>query len=195
MLWPEMPKHSASCSPCPVLGPSAPSLYPSFSISLSLRRDLVEEAEVCDWLFSSSSLKHVSKLQSACKKMELLNELMDRGGNYVAAALPFVVSLLARGLAGRALLVAHSLPQTPEVTQWAVTLNPLLLVGSCTSLVALLGAGRGFLLTGEEVGLSPLCGNVGPGARGAAGMFGLGRSCGPAVGQGEGSRLSHWEAC
>lgn len=132
--------------------------------SLSLRRDLVEEAEVCDWLFSSCSLKHVSKLQSACKKMELLNELMDRGGNYVAAALPFVVSLLARGLSGRALLVAPSLPQTPEVTQWAVTLDPFLLVGSCTSLVALLGAGRGFLLTREEVGLSPLCGNVGPGA-------------------------------
>lgn len=119
---------------------------------------------MCDWLFSSCSLKHVSKLQSACKKMELLNELMDRGGNYVAAALPFVVSLLARGLSGRALLVAPSLPQTPEVTQWAVTLDPLLLVGSCTSLVALLGAGRGFLLTREEVGLSPLCGNVGPGA-------------------------------
>ncbi|NWZ30687.1 NOL6 protein, partial [Asarcornis scutulata] len=66
-------------------------------------------------------LKHVSKLQSACKKMELLNELMDRGGNYVAAALPFVVSLLARGLAGRALLVAHSLPQTPE---WLIDAEP-----------------------------------------------------------------------
>lgn len=49
--------------------------------------------------------------------MQLLNELMDRGGNYVAAALPFIVSLLARGLAERALLVAHSLPQIPEVTQ------------------------------------------------------------------------------
>nr|XP_047904507.1 nucleolar protein 6 isoform X2 [Anser cygnoides] len=66
-------------------------------------------------------LKHVSKLQSACKKMELLNELMDRGGNYVAAALPFIVSLLARGLAGRALLVAHSLPQTPE---WPIDAEP-----------------------------------------------------------------------
>lgn len=49
--------------------------------------------------------------------MELLNELMDRGGNYVAAALPFIISLLTRGLARRALLVAHSLPETPEVTQ------------------------------------------------------------------------------
>lgn len=59
----------------------------------------------------------MSKLQGTCKKMQLLNELMDRGGNYVAAALPFVVSLLARGLSRRAQLVAHSLPQTSEVTQ------------------------------------------------------------------------------
>uniref|UniRef100_A0A8C3K0Z5 Nucleolar protein 6 n=1 Tax=Calidris pygmaea TaxID=425635 RepID=A0A8C3K0Z5_9CHAR len=66
-------------------------------------------------------LKHVSKLQSTCKKMQLLNELMDRGGNYVAAALPFVVSLLGRGLAGRALLVAHSLPQIPE---WPIDAEP-----------------------------------------------------------------------
>uniref|UniRef100_A0A8C3SMZ3 Nucleolar protein 6 n=1 Tax=Chelydra serpentina TaxID=8475 RepID=A0A8C3SMZ3_CHESE len=58
-------------------------------------------------------LKHVSKLQGACKKMQLLNELMDRGGNYVAAALPFVTSLLARGLAERVLLLTHSLPQWP----------------------------------------------------------------------------------
>ncbi|XP_075383089.1 nucleolar protein 6 isoform X2 [Mycteria americana] len=66
-------------------------------------------------------LKHVSKLQGACKKMQLLNELMDRGGNYVATALPFVVSLLARGLAGRALLVTHSLPQIPE---WPIDAEP-----------------------------------------------------------------------
>ncbi|NXT35119.1 NOL6 protein, partial [Pelecanoides urinatrix] len=66
-------------------------------------------------------LKHVSKLQATCKKMQLLNELMDWGGNYVAAALPFVVSLLARGLAGRALLVTHSLPQIPE---WSIDAEP-----------------------------------------------------------------------
>ncbi|XP_033928968.1 nucleolar protein 6 [Melopsittacus undulatus] len=66
-------------------------------------------------------LKHVSKLQGACKKMELLNELMDRGGNYVAAALPFIVSLLVRGLSGRALLVVHSLPQIPE---WPIDAEP-----------------------------------------------------------------------
>lgn len=66
--------------------------------------------------------------------MQLLNELMDRGGNYVAAALPFIVSLLARGLSRRAQLVAHSLPQTPEVMQLG---NPLQLVGCQLSLVAL----------------------------------------------------------
>ncbi|XP_041278004.1 nucleolar protein 6 isoform X2 [Onychostruthus taczanowskii] len=66
-------------------------------------------------------LKHVSKLQGTCKKMQLLNELMDRGGNYVAAALPFVVSLLARGLSQRAQLVAHSLPQIPE---WPIDAEP-----------------------------------------------------------------------
>uniref|UniRef100_A0A8C3UNR9 Nucleolar protein 6 n=1 Tax=Catharus ustulatus TaxID=91951 RepID=A0A8C3UNR9_CATUS len=66
-------------------------------------------------------LKHVSKLQGTCKKMQLLNELMDRGGNYVAAALPFIVSLLARGLSRRAQLVAHSLPQTPE---WPIDAEP-----------------------------------------------------------------------
>nr|XP_030113545.1 nucleolar protein 6 isoform X1 [Taeniopygia guttata] len=66
-------------------------------------------------------LKHVSKLQSTCKKMQLLNELMDQGGNYVAAALPFIVSLLARGLSQRAQLVAHSLPQVPE---WPIDAEP-----------------------------------------------------------------------
>uniref|UniRef100_A0A8C3SQ80 Nucleolar protein 6 n=1 Tax=Chelydra serpentina TaxID=8475 RepID=A0A8C3SQ80_CHESE len=66
-------------------------------------------------------LKHVSKLQGACKKMQLLNELMDRGGNYVAAALPFVTSLLARGLAERVLLLTHSLPQAP---QWPISAEP-----------------------------------------------------------------------
>uniref|UniRef100_A0A8D0GV09 Nucleolar protein 6 n=1 Tax=Sphenodon punctatus TaxID=8508 RepID=A0A8D0GV09_SPHPU len=66
-------------------------------------------------------LKHLSKLQGACKKMELLNEMMDQGGNYVAAALPFLTSLLQHGLAERVLLLTHSLPQTP---QWAISMEP-----------------------------------------------------------------------
>lgn len=67
-------------------------------------------------LVSLSSLRHVSKLQVACKKMQLLNELMDRGGNYVAASLPFLMGLLERGLGKRILLVTHALPQIPPVT-------------------------------------------------------------------------------
>uniref|UniRef100_A0A8C8S5Z8 Nucleolar protein 6 n=1 Tax=Pelusios castaneus TaxID=367368 RepID=A0A8C8S5Z8_9SAUR len=66
-------------------------------------------------------LKPVSKLQGACKKMQLLTELMDHGGNYVAAALPFVTSLLARGLAERVMLLTHSLPQAP---QWPISAEP-----------------------------------------------------------------------
>uniref|UniRef100_A0A7M4FBZ1 Nucleolar protein 6 n=1 Tax=Crocodylus porosus TaxID=8502 RepID=A0A7M4FBZ1_CROPO len=66
-------------------------------------------------------LKPVSKLQGACKKMQLLNELMDRGGNYVATSLPFITSLLARGLDERALLLTHSLPQTQE---WPIDADP-----------------------------------------------------------------------
>ncbi|KYO18444.1 nucleolar protein 6 [Alligator mississippiensis] len=66
-------------------------------------------------------LKPVSKLQGACKKMQLLNELMDRGGNYVATALPFMTSLLARGLGERVLLLTHSLPQTQE---WPIDADP-----------------------------------------------------------------------
>ncbi|XP_070599757.1 nucleolar protein 6 isoform X2 [Erythrolamprus reginae] len=57
-------------------------------------------------------LHHVSKLQAACKRMQLLNALMDRGGNYVAAVLPFFLSLLERGLGRRLELLAHQLPQT-----------------------------------------------------------------------------------
>lgn len=91
--------------------------------------------------------------------MQLLNELMDRGGNYVAAALPFIVSLLTRGLARRALLVAHSLPNTPEVTQWAVTLHPLLPVRSFMYVVALLDAGEGIL--GHQGENGPLWGMQG----------------------------------
>uniref|UniRef100_A0A670Z235 Nucleolar protein 6 n=1 Tax=Pseudonaja textilis TaxID=8673 RepID=A0A670Z235_PSETE len=66
-------------------------------------------------------LRHVSKLQTACKKMQLLNALMDRGGNYVAAVLPFFLSLLERGLARRVALLAHQLPQTQP---WSIHQDP-----------------------------------------------------------------------
>uniref|UniRef100_A0A8D2Q7D4 Nucleolar protein 6 n=1 Tax=Varanus komodoensis TaxID=61221 RepID=A0A8D2Q7D4_VARKO len=66
-------------------------------------------------------LRHVSKLQLACKKLQLLSELMDHGGNYVAATLPFLLGLLERGLAQRVLLLAHSLPETPP---WPINADP-----------------------------------------------------------------------
>uniref|UniRef100_A0A8C5LK55 Nucleolar protein 6 n=1 Tax=Leptobrachium leishanense TaxID=445787 RepID=A0A8C5LK55_9ANUR len=59
-------------------------------------------------------LTHLVQLQDACKKMKLLNELMDRGGDYVSTVLPFLLSVLARGLDQRISLLSHTLPQRPE---------------------------------------------------------------------------------
>ncbi|XP_053304284.1 nucleolar protein 6 [Spea bombifrons] len=66
-------------------------------------------------------LTRVAQLQEACKKMKLLNELMDRGGDYVSAALPFLLSVLNQGLGKRVALLSHTLPQTPE---WSVGDDP-----------------------------------------------------------------------
>jgi len=66
-------------------------------------------------------------LQASCKKLSLLNELMDHSGNYVLSALPFILSLLQRGLGERINLLVHSLPQDPEVDYL-----PLTLVKICT---------------------------------------------------------------
>uniref|UniRef100_UPI003AAB698B nucleolar protein 6 n=1 Tax=Centroberyx gerrardi TaxID=166262 RepID=UPI003AAB698B len=57
------------------------------------------------------------KLQSSCKKLNLLSELMDHSGNYVHTALPFILSLLQRGLGERIRLLTHSLSPDPE---WSV---------------------------------------------------------------------------
>ncbi|XP_047448023.1 nucleolar protein 6 [Mugil cephalus] len=57
------------------------------------------------------------KLQSSCKKLNLLSELMDHSGNYVHTALPFILSLLQRGLGQRIHLLTHSLSPDPE---WSV---------------------------------------------------------------------------
>ena len=57
------------------------------------------------------------KLQSSCKKQNLLNELMDHSGNYVQTALPFILSLLERGLGQRIHLLTHSLTPDPEVVK------------------------------------------------------------------------------
>ncbi|XP_042176280.1 nucleolar protein 6-like [Oncorhynchus tshawytscha] len=54
------------------------------------------------------------KLQCCCKKLNLLSELMDHSGNYVLTALPFILSLLQRGLGQRVRLLTHSLTPDPE---------------------------------------------------------------------------------
>lgn len=66
-------------------------------------------------------LVNLVKLQTSCKKLLLLNELMDHSGNYVLTALPFILSLLQRGLGERIHLLAHSLPQDPEVDSLPIT--------------------------------------------------------------------------
>ncbi|KAM4616374.1 nucleolar protein 6 [Polymixia lowei] len=57
------------------------------------------------------------KLQSSCKKLNLLSELMDHSGNYVHTVLPFILALLQRGLGERIRLLTHSLSPDPE---WSV---------------------------------------------------------------------------
>ncbi|XP_056141122.1 nucleolar protein 6 [Lampris incognitus] len=57
------------------------------------------------------------KLQSSCKKLKLLSELMDHSGNYIHTALPFILSLLQQGLGQRVHLLTHSLSPDPE---WSV---------------------------------------------------------------------------
>ncbi|XP_069819373.1 nucleolar protein 6 [Dendropsophus ebraccatus] len=66
-------------------------------------------------------ITQVAKLQKACKKMKLGNELLDRGGDYVSTALPFILSVLKKGQNQRALLVSHALPQKPE---WDIAQEP-----------------------------------------------------------------------
>lgn len=55
------------------------------------------------------------KLQSSCKKLNLLSELMDHSGNYVHTVLPHILSLLQQGLGQRIHLLTHSLSPDPEV--------------------------------------------------------------------------------
>ncbi|KAM4808387.1 nucleolar protein 6 [Rhinophrynus dorsalis] len=66
-------------------------------------------------------LTQVAKLQGACRKMNLLNELIDRGGDYVSTALPYILSVLGRGLDQRVTLLSHTLPHRPE---WCIGQDP-----------------------------------------------------------------------
>nr|XP_061811481.1 nucleolar protein 6-like [Nerophis lumbriciformis] len=61
------------------------------------------------------------KLQSSCKKLNLLSELMDQSGNYVNTVLPFILSLLQRGLGQRISLLTHSLCPEPV---WSLESEP-----------------------------------------------------------------------
>uniref|UniRef100_A0A8C9XKN0 Nucleolar protein 6 n=1 Tax=Sander lucioperca TaxID=283035 RepID=A0A8C9XKN0_SANLU len=66
---------------------------------------------------SDHIFQYLVKLQSSCKKLNLLSELMDHSGNYVHTALPYILSLLQRGLGQRIHLLTHSLSPDPE---WSV---------------------------------------------------------------------------
>ncbi|KAM8960952.1 nucleolar protein 6 [Pelodytes ibericus] len=66
-------------------------------------------------------LTGVAQLQEACKRMKLQTEVMDRGGDYVLASLPFLLSVLTRGLDQRVSLLSHSALQKPE---WGVGDHP-----------------------------------------------------------------------
>lgn len=55
------------------------------------------------------------KLQSSCKKLKLLGELMDRSGDYVLTVLPVILSLLQHGLGKRVHILTHALCPEPEV--------------------------------------------------------------------------------
>ncbi|KAJ8414951.1 hypothetical protein AAFF_G00024740 [Aldrovandia affinis] len=87
----------------------------SFQALLMTPKPLIR---TCDHLFQLCSLV---KLQAACKKLNLLSELMDHSGNYVLTALPFILSLLQRGLGERVCLLTHSLSPDPE---WLVDSEP-----------------------------------------------------------------------
>ncbi|XP_070820091.1 nucleolar protein 6 [Chaetodon trifascialis] len=67
-----------------------------------------------DYVFQLCELVN---LQSTCKKLNLLSELMDNSGNYVQAALPYILTLFQQGLGQRIHLLTHSLSPEPE---WSV---------------------------------------------------------------------------
>lgn len=60
------------------------------------------------------------KLQSSCKKLNLLSELMDHSGDYIHTALPFILSLLQQGLSQRIHLLTHSLSPDPKVKKTCI---------------------------------------------------------------------------
>ncbi|KAG9488294.1 hypothetical protein GDO78_007867 [Eleutherodactylus coqui] len=66
-------------------------------------------------------ITQVAQMQKTCQKMCLTNELLDRGGDFVSTALPFILRVLKKGLNTRVVLLSHMLPQRPE---WNITEKP-----------------------------------------------------------------------
>ncbi|XP_069780228.1 nucleolar protein 6 [Narcine bancroftii] len=66
-------------------------------------------------------LKNLVKLQEGCRKVKLLNELIDHGGNYITTILPRLLSLLTFGLGRRIHLISHSLIQ---ISEWPINADP-----------------------------------------------------------------------
>lgn len=63
----------------------------------------------------------LSRLQAACHRLKLWPELQDHGGDYVAAALGPLTTLLEQGLRSRLHLLAHS---RPPVSEWDISQGP-----------------------------------------------------------------------
>uniref|UniRef100_A0A8C5I7E4 Nucleolar protein 6 n=1 Tax=Gouania willdenowi TaxID=441366 RepID=A0A8C5I7E4_GOUWI len=70
---------------------------------------------------SDHVFQYLVKLQSSCKKLNLLSELMDHSGDYIHTTLPLILSLLQQGLGQRIQLLTHSLCPDPE---WSVSNEP-----------------------------------------------------------------------
>lgn len=66
-------------------------------------------------------LRPLSRLQAACHKLKLWQELQDHGGDYVSAALGPLTALLEQGLGSRLHLLAHSRLPVPE---WDISQEP-----------------------------------------------------------------------
>ncbi|KAM9096445.1 nucleolar protein 6 [Sarcophilus harrisii] len=60
-------------------------------------------------------------LYAACRRLKMWSELLDHGGDYVAAILPTLTTLLERGLGSRLILLTHSRAPVPE---WEINQNP-----------------------------------------------------------------------
>lgn len=92
-------------------------IQPDEITTVSLTKPGLHTFFLCVCFFPlSHRLCDLVKLQSSCKKQNLLSKLMDRSGNYIQTALPFILSLLQQGLGQRIHLLTHSLSPDLEVS-------------------------------------------------------------------------------